>query len=135
MTGDTGNEVTWQDRLTNARAAGLLAREFFVVHSDPAGDLDKVRKCLKQHITFQKEIERAGNLFAAGPLSDETGTQWTGRGLIILRAENLAAAHAIAKADPMHSSGARTYTLLPWMMNEGKFTLDITLSEKSVSFS
>jgi uncharacterized protein YciI len=131
----TGDEATWQDRLTNARSTGLLAREFYVVLSTPDGDLDRVRQCLKEHLAYQKKVEQAGNLFAAGPLSDETGTAWTGRGLIILRAENLEAAHQIAKNDPMHQTGARTYTLVPWMLNEGRFSLDVVLSGKSIEFT
>lgn len=39
------------------------------------------------------------------------------------------AAAAIAQADPMHRSGARTFTIRPWLLNFGKMTIQITLSE------
>ena len=126
---------TWRDRVEGARAEGLLAKEFFVVLTEPAGDKDKVREVLPTHLDYQRGLEADSKLLAAGPLSDETGTEWTGKGMIILRAENLAEAKALADADPMHSSGARRYTLVPWMMNEGGFNLRVSLSEKRVEFS
>jgi len=125
---------TWRDRVEGARSEGLLAREFFVVLTEPAGDKDKVRDVLQIHLDYQRNLEAEGKLLAAGPLSDETGSQWTGKGLIILRAENLEEARRLADADPMHSSGARTYTLLPWMMNEGGFDLRVSLSKQTVAF-
>ena len=131
----TADQSTWQDRLTNARAAGLLACELFVVLTEPAGDLEPVRQCLQEHLKYQEELEQSGKLFAAGPLSDETGTKWTGRGLIILRAKNLEVANKLAENDPMHRTGARKYSVLPWMLNEGRFNLEVSLSTKSVDLS
>jgi len=128
------NPSTWRDRVEAARAEGLLALEFFVVLTEPAGDKDKVRQVLGEHLEYQKALERDGILMAAGPLSDETGSAWTGKGLIILRTGTLEAAREIASKDPMHSSGARTYQVLPWLMNEGSFTLRVSLSRKSVQF-
>lgn len=125
---------SWRDRVEGARAEGLLAKEFFVVLTEPAGDKDKVRAALAEHLDYQRKLEAEGALLAAGPLSDETGSEWTGKGLIILRADNLEAAREIARADPMHKSGARRFTLLPWMMNEGAFTLAVSLSQRSVTF-
>jgi uncharacterized protein len=37
--------------------------------------------------------------------------------MFIVRAQSLAAARAIAEADPMHASGARQYELRPWLLN------------------
>ena len=131
---------TWRDRVEKARAEGLLAREFFVVlteparRSMPAGDKDKVREVLPTHLQYQKKIESQGILMAAGPLSDETGSAWTGKGLIILRTPTLEDARKVAEADPMHSSGARKFQVLPWLMNEGSFTLRVSLSGKTLEF-
>jgi len=125
---------TWRDRVEKARATGLLAREFFVVMTEPAGDKDKVREVLGVHLDYQRKLESQGILMAAGPLSDETGVEWTGKGLIILRTDTLDEARKIAEADPMHSSGARKFQVLPWLMNEGSFTLRVSLSGKSVEF-
>ncbi|WP_035871445.1 YciI family protein [Cucumibacter marinus] len=130
----SGTNRNWRQRIDEARAEGLAAREYFVVFSDPAGDKQAVSDHLAEHLTFQRRLEAEGKLVAAGPLSDETGTDWTGRGMIVLRAENLEAARAIAEADPMHRAGARHYTILPWLMNEMSFTLTVSLAEGKVAF-
>lgn len=45
--------------------------------------------------------------------------------LVVIRAGSLAEAEAVAAADPMHASGARSYRVRPWLVNEG--TLTVTL--------
>jgi len=35
----------------------------------------------------------------------------------------------------MHRDGVRTYKIIPWLMNEGSFTLSITLAAQKVSFT
>ncbi len=126
---------TWRDRIENAKAEGLAAREFFVVLTEPAGGRAAVLKLLPTHLDYQKSLEAKGILVAAGPLSDETGTQWTGKGLIIYRAPSLEEARKIADADPMHREKVRTYKLLPWLMNEASFTLAINLSAQKVTLT
>ncbi|MEM9351162.1 MAG: YciI family protein, partial [Pseudomonadota bacterium] len=51
-----------------------------------------------------------------------------GIGLIIYRADSLEAARALADGDPMHKTGARSYILRRWMINEGSLTLSVGLS-------
>jgi uncharacterized protein len=43
--------------------------------------------------------------------------------MVVIRANSLAEAQAIAAEDPMHKSGARTYRVRPWLVNEGTLTL------------
>lgn len=131
----TDGPQTWRQRIDAARSEGLAAREYFVVFSDPAGDKDRVREKLQVHLDYQRDLERRGVLLAAGPLSDEKGEAWTGRGMIILRAASLEEARRIAEADPMHASGARNFVLLPWLMNEGSFSLVVKLASQGIEFS
>jgi uncharacterized protein YciI len=67
--------------------------------------------------------------FAAGPFDDDAETQWSGEGMIIVRAASLAEARTIADADPMHASGVRRYRIRPWLLNEGAVTLTVRYSE------
>lgn len=120
--------VAWTDYKEQAQARGALALELFVVHSTPAQEPDVVRAVLPDHLAYQAELERAGKLAFAGPLSDETCTQMEGVGLIVYRAESLEAARALADGDPMHATGARSYMLRRWLINEGSFTLQVGLS-------
>ena len=79
-------------------------------------------------------MEKAGTLAFAGPLSDLTGELMQGTGLIVYRAESMEQAKQIANSDPMHKSGARTYTLRKWLINEGSFSLNVGLSTNHVGF-
>lgn len=126
---------TWRNRVDNARAEGLAAREYFIVFTEPLKDREAIQRHLAIHLDYQRDLEKRGIIVAAGPLSDETGTEWTGKGMIIYRAENIAEAKKIADGDPMHRDGVRKYRLIPWLMNEGSFTLKVSLAAQTVEFA
>ena len=57
-------------------------------------------------------------MFAAGPnWNDENARE--GDGMVVVRAKSLAEAREIAARDPMHKSGARKFTVRPWLVNDG----------------
>jgi hypothetical protein len=37
----------------------------------------------------------------------------------------------LADGDPMHSAGARTYEIRKWLVNEGKLSLSMSLSNQN----
>ena len=125
----------WNDYKKAAKERGSLALELFVVESTPAKAPDDVQANLPAHLEYQRSQEVAGTLAFAGPLSDLTGELMQGTGMIVYRAESMEAARAIADGDPMHSSGARTYVLRKWLINEGSFSLNVGLSTGKVGFS
>jgi uncharacterized protein YciI len=110
-----------------------LAFELYMVLSSPSGDPAKVKETLPAHLAYQADLEVRGVLFLAGPVSDETGAQMEGVGLIIYRAASLDAARDLAEADPMHINGARRFVLRRWLVNEGAMTLSVGLSAQSVT--
>ena len=69
----------------------------------------------------------------AGPLSDLSGDQMEGAGMIIYQTNSLEQAREIAEQDPMHVSGARIFTLRRWLINEGSLQLGLKLSAQSVN--
>ena len=115
--------------------AGALALELYAAMSTPAKEPQDVKASLPDHLAYQAQLERAGSLAFAGPMSDETGEHMQGMGLIVYRAESLDAARALADADPMHKSGARAYVLRRWMINEGSLSLSVGLSTKGVTLT
>ncbi|WP_341368416.1 YciI family protein [Yoonia sp. BS5-3] len=127
--------VAWADYKSDAKSRGALALELYAVQSTPAGAPEDVKAALPDHLAYQAQIEASGHLAFAGPMSDETGDHMQGMGLIIYRADSLAAARALAENDPMHKSGARSFTLRRWMINEGSLNLSVGLSTKSVNLS
>ena len=125
----------WNDYKKAAKERGSLALELFVVESTPAKAPEDVQANLPAHLEYQRSQEVAGTLAFAGPLSDLTGELMQGTGMIVYRAESMEAARVIADGDPMHSSGARTYVLRKWLINEGSFSLNVGLSTGKVGFS
>lgn len=126
---------SWRDRVNNARAEGLAAREYFIVFTEPAKGREAVQSHLKIHLEYQRDLEKRGLIVAAGPLSDEKGEEWTGKGMIIYRVKDIAEARKIADGDPMHRDGVRSYKIIPWLMNEGSFTLNVKLAAQKIEFS
>ena len=127
--------VAWADYKAQAKSRGALALELYVAHSTPAQGPEAVKAALPDHLAYQAELERAGQLAFAGPMSDETGDHMQGVGLIIYRADSLEAARALAEGDPMHKSGARSFVLRRWMINEGSLTLRVGLSTGGLALS
>jgi len=123
--------VAWNDYKTAARERGSLALELYVIESTPERP-EQLGDTLPAHLAYQAEQEQKGTLAFAGPLSDESGNEMKGTGLIVYRAPSMEAARAIAEADPMHSTGTRRFTLRRWLVNEGSLQLDLKLLAQSV---
>ena len=123
----------WSDYKTIARERGALAFELFVVESTPCAAPKDVKAVLPRHLDYQRQREAEGKLFLAGPLSDETGEQMRGAGLIIYRALTMDEARELADGDPMHAEGKRRYTLRKWLVNEGSPSFSMTLSNQKLS--
>ena len=125
----------WEEYKSEARGRGALAMELFVVRTRPTGDMGLVKATLPDHLAYQKQMEDAGSLVMAGPVSDVTGDLMEAEGMIIYRAANLDAARALAYGDPMHKVGARAYDIRKWLVNEGSLTFSVSLSSQSVALS
>ncbi len=124
--------IAWSDYKAAAKERGSLACEMFVAISTPAKPPEMVKAVLPEHLAYQAQLEQAGALAFAGPLSDESGEHMEGTGMIIYRAASLEEAKSLANADPMHAQGLRTYTLRRWLINEGSMQLNVKLSAQSV---
>ncbi|MEP3845804.1 MAG: YciI family protein [Paracoccaceae bacterium] len=127
--------VAWADYKADAKSRGALALELYVAMSTPAKEPQDLKALLPDHLAYQAELERKGLLALAGPMSDESGDNMQGMGLIIYRADSLEAARALAEADPMHKSGARTFVMRRWMINEGSLNLAVGLSTNNVTLT
>lgn len=109
--------------------ATMLRRSLWVITTRPARG-PGMQDLLPAHLEYQIAMERDGSLFGAGPIFEDGGTVPTG-GMIIVRAEDEAAARALADADPFHAEGLRQYTLHRWMLNEGAMTVTVRYSNQS----
>lgn len=116
-------------------SAAMLQKQLYAIFTTPASGIGPVLEKLEEHLAFQVSLERDGILFAAGPMWSDDEQSWDGAGMVIVRAGSRQDAIAIAQRDPMHISGARTFTVRPWMINEGSLTLKLDLSSQTFSIS
>jgi len=121
---------SWQDHIEHVRAKGVLAKQLYVIFTTPTGGIDALKQHLGEHLAYQKDLEARGITFAAGPFADDSETDWSGEGMIIVRAGSVAEATTIAQADPMHRSGVRRFRVRPWLLNEGSYTVTVRYSEQ-----
>lgn len=126
---------SWSEYRETARARGSLAFELYIVESTPAMAPPQMLEILPEHLAYQKQMESEGKLFMAGPLSDASGEQMSGGGMIIYRAASLEDAKSLTENDPMHAKGGRTFTLRKWLVNEGSLSISVGFANQTASLS
>jgi len=102
-----------------SRENELVSEPMFIMRTvtSPEG-MGSVLENMSSHLGYWAKMEQHRVLFAAGPVMPvDLEKPWSGEGLVIFRADSLAAARKIADDDPMHTSGARSYELEPWLLN------------------
>ena len=125
----------WDEYKAEAQSRGALALELYIVSSVPSASPEAIKANLPDHLAYQARMEEQGHLALAGPVSDESGEVIEGQGMIVYRARSFEHARELAENDPMHKSGARSFTLRKWLVNEGSLTLSVGLSTGRVALS
>ena len=119
-------QITKDDILEASK--GMLQKQLYVVFTTPTNGMGPVMENIEEHLKFQVSLEQRGIMLGAGPHWEEDEHTWKGDGMVIIRADSLAHAKEIAATDPMHSSGARSFTVRPWLLNEGRITVEVNFS-------
>lgn len=118
--------ITKQDVL-NA-SSEMLNKDLYVIFTKPTNGMGPVMENLDEHLKFQVLLEKKGIMFGAGPFWEENEIDWNGEGMVIIRANSINHAKEIANSDPMHSSGARSFIVRPWLLNEGNIEVSLNYS-------
>ena len=119
-------KITKQDVL-NA-SSEMLNKDLYVIFTKPKNGMGPVMENLDEHLKFQVSLEKKGIMFGAGPFWEENEIDWNGEGMVIIRANSINHAKEIANSDPMHSSGARSFIVRPWLLNEGNIEVSLDYS-------
>ena len=106
----------------------MLKWQVYAIHTFPENGMGPVMENIGPHLAHQAKMEEEGVYIAAGPHWADDEETWEGEGLIIVRARDLAHAREIAESDPMHSSGARSFRVRPWLINEGTITVKVSFA-------
>ena len=109
---------------------GFLGKEMYLVVTRPVRS-PEINKRIADHLAHQLELEKRGILFAAGPLYPRD-SNLPEAGMFVLRASSFEEAEAIANEDPLHRAGLRTYTLQKWRVNEGRITITVDFSDRTM---
>jgi uncharacterized protein YciI len=109
--------------------AKLLGKEMYLIVTRPVRS-PEIEKRLADHIAHQIDMEKRGIMFAAGPLYSR-GSNIPEAGMFVLRANSFEEAEVLAKEDPLHRAGLRTFTLQKWRVNEGSITITVNYSDAS----
>lgn len=112
-------------------SSAMLQKQLYAIFTTPTDGLGAVFANLEAHLAFQVGLERDGIMYAAGPLWTDDESHWEGEGMVVVRAASRAEAIAIADKDPMHQSGARTFMVRPWMINEGSISVRLDYSTQT----
>lgn len=120
--------MLWKDLVEYSETHDLLAKRLYVVFSEPTNGLGPVLENLDPHVAHQTRLEAEGVMFAAGPFASDDEQNWNGEGMFIYRATSVEEATKIADSDPMHQSGARRFSIRPWLLNEGVFSVRLYYS-------
>ena len=112
-------------------SSAMLQKQLYAIFTTPTGGIERILEGLAEHLAFQMQLEGEGVMYAAGPMWSDDERHWDGDGLVVVRAGSRDEAIAIAERDPMHRSGARKFTVRPWMINEGTMTVKLDMSSQS----
>jgi uncharacterized protein YciI len=91
--------TTLQERIAEL-TKGMLRKRLYAVISKGSGRPELVQSLLPEHLQYMIGLERAGILFASGPLGAGDGAA-IGDGLTILNVDSLEHARTLAAIDPL----------------------------------
>jgi hypothetical protein len=123
--------MSLQDRIAEL-TKGMLRKRLFAVISKGSGRPELIASLLPEHLQYMVGLERAGILFASGPLGAGDGAA-VGDGLTILNVDTLEHARTLAGIDPFVRSGARSFTVREWTLMEGRMQVTLSFSDKSMA--
>ncbi len=112
----------------------MLRKKLYVILSKGGATAEQLGAVLPKHLEYMIGLEKAGALFASGPLTTAPG-QPAGDGLTVLRAASLDEARAIAEADPFVINKLRTFEVREWTVMEGSIGLTVNLSDQTLQFA
>ncbi|MEC7760595.1 MAG: YciI family protein [Pseudomonadota bacterium] len=112
--------------------ARMMAKSFYLIENRLTADPSEIGPVLKDHLLYMIDLEKTGQLFLSGPLFDRDD-KMTFDGMTIIRAGSFDEAEAIAARDPFVVAGLRKPVVHRWVVNEGRLSVSVDLSDRSAT--
>jgi uncharacterized protein len=104
----------------------MWRKKLFAVLWD--GNGADLRPHLVAHLEYMIGLEKAGKLFASGPLDFGASSD----GLTVFNVASKEDARALALQDPFVVNGVRSFRIREWTVMEGSFGIQVNYSDRSI---
>jgi uncharacterized protein YciI len=106
--------------------APMWRKKLFAVQWD--GNGANLLPHLVAHLEYMISLEKAGKLFASGPLDFGACSD----GLTVFNVASKEEARALAMQDPFVINGVRSFQIREWTVMEGSFGIQVNYSDRSI---
>jgi uncharacterized protein len=103
----------------------MWRKKLFAVLWD--GNGADLRPHLVAHLEYMIGLEKAGKLFASGPLDFGDSSD----GLTVFKVDTKEEARTLALRDPFIVNGIRSFRIREWTVMEGSFGIQVKYSDQS----
>jgi uncharacterized protein YciI len=104
----------------------MWRKKLFAVLWD--GNGADLRPHLVAHLEYMIGLEKAGKLFASGPLDFGASSD----GLTVFNVASKEEARSLALQDPFVVNGVRSFRIREWTIMEGSFGIQVNYSDRSI---
>ena len=108
----------------------MLRKSYFLMFREIVDD-SRVPELMLEHYRWLIGLEKEGKVFASGPIFEKGGQQ--GVGMTVFSVASWDEAEGLAAEDPFCLSGAMSFVIKRWQVNEGRINIAIDFSDGSYS--
>lgn len=112
-----------------ARLKAKMWKKVYFVMTRRVVDPARLAPVVLEHYRWIIALEKAGRVFASGPVFDKDDSQ--GAGMTVFRAGTWDEAEELAASDPFCRSGAVEFQLSRWQINEGRVSMHLDFSDQT----
>ena len=121
-------EMTWQSMVDYSREHELLAKQLYVVFSEPTNGLGPILEVVDEHVRYQTKLELDGMHVGRGA-HGHTGRAGVARRRPVHVPRRLPrAGDAVRRGGPDAPVGGTVVPIRPWLLNEGSLNVRVLFS-------
>ncbi len=110
----------------------MLMKSYFVMFRTILA-AEKLQTVMLEHYRWIIGLEKDNRVLGSGPLFEREGGP--GLGMTIFKARDFDEACALAASDPFYTSGAVSFRVCRWQINEGRVSATVDFSDGTFAIS